>query len=129
MAEIKKTDEQWRQILDPEVYRITREKGTEYPGTGVFLHHKERGEYMCACCETPLFKDDYKFDSGCGWPAFDKSYPGTVNYIRDTSHGMIRIEIVCANCDAHLGHVFDDGPTETGKRYCVNSLSLSFRSA
>jgi len=126
MTKIVKTEEQWRQQLDEEAYRVTREKGTEYPGSGKFLYNKETGIYHCVCCSTELFSSEQKFDSGCGWPSFDNCFDGKVEYIKDTSHGMIRIEIVCANCDSHLGHVFDDGPTETGKRYCVNSVSLTF---
>lgn len=126
MAKIKKTEQEWLDQLGPEVYKITRQKGTEYPGTGIYLTHHENGQYLCKCCQAPLFKDSHKFQSHCGWPSFDQSYDNSVEYIKDTSHGMIRVEIVCAQCDAHLGHIFDDGPTETGNRYCVNSASLTF---
>ena len=126
MAKLTKTEQQWQQELDEETYRVTRQKGTEYPGTGKYLHHNEKGEYACICCGEVLFNSEQKFDSHCGWPSFDDCIEGKVEYLKDKSHGMIRIEIVCSNCDAHLGHVFDDGPTETGKRYCVNSVSLSF---
>lgn len=126
MSKVNKTEQEWRAQLDSETYRVTREKGTEYPGTGKYLHHFENGNYDCICCGETLFESDHKFDSGCGWPSFDKSIEGKVEYIKDMSHGMVRIEIVCASCDAHLGHVFEDGPTETGNRYCVNSVSISF---
>lgn len=126
MSKITKTDEQWLEQLGSEAFKVTRKKGTEYPGTGEFLNHSERGVYVCRCCQSPLFTFDSKFNAHCGWPAFDQSIDGAVEYIKDHSNGMTRIEILCTNCDAHLGHIFDDGPTETGKRYCVNSLSLSF---
>lgn len=127
MTKISKTDLEWQQQLDEETYRVTRQKGTEYPGTGKYLHHNEKGEYTCICCGEVLFSSEQKFDSHCGWPSFDDCIEGKVEYHKDNSHGMTRIEIVCTNCDSHLGHVFDDGPTETGKRYCVNSVSLSFK--
>jgi peptide-methionine (R)-S-oxide reductase len=112
--------------LDPEQYRVLKEKGTESPFSGQYNLHFEQGTYACAACNTPLFESGTKFDGHCGWPSFDKAIKGRVKYIKDNSHGMIRTEIVCAKCGGHLGHIFDDGPTETGKRYCVNSLSLSF---
>ncbi|PID68530.1 MAG: peptide-methionine (R)-S-oxide reductase [Flavobacteriia bacterium] len=125
---IQKTDAEWRAILSDEQYRILREKGTEYPGTGDYYMHFEEGTYVCAGCGTPLFESNHKFESRCGWPSFDDAIEGKVLYKRDTSHGMIRTEILCANCDGHLGHVFDDGPRNTtGKRYCVNSVSLDFK--
>lgn len=126
MSKITKTDQEWQQQLDDETYRVTRQKGTEYPGTGKYLNHFEDGTYRCVCCGEVLFKSDSKFDAGCGWPSFDASIEGKVEYHRDISHGMIRTEIVCANCDSHLGHVFEDGPTQTGNRYCVNSVSITF---
>lgn len=126
MIKITKTEKEWRAQLDEETYRVTREKGTEYPGTGKYLHHNEAGDYLCTCCGSKLFDSTQKFDSGCGWPSFDSCTVDSIEYVKDSSHGMIRIEIVCANCDAHLGHVFDDGPTDTGKRYCVNSVSITF---
>ena len=123
-----KTDEEWKNILTPEQYHVLREKGTDYPFTGKFYLHKEKGVYMCAGCGAELFTSDMKFDSDCGWPSFDKEIAGgKIKQIRDTSIGMIRIEIVCAKCDSHLGHIFDDGPTITGKRYCVNSTSIDFK--
>lgn len=127
MEKLIKTKEQWQQQLDEETYRVTREKGTEYPGTGLYLNHKEDGSYACVCCGEVLFESKHKFDYGCGWPSFDSCIEGKVEYLKDTSHGMIRTEIICQKCDSHLGHVFEDGPTETGNRYCVNSVSLSFK--
>ena len=123
-----KSEEEWKKILTPEEYRVLREKGTEAPFTGKYYLHKEKGVYACAACGAELFTSDMKFDSGCGWPSFDREIAGgKIIQKRDTSHGMIRIEILCANCNSHLGHIFDDGPTETGMRYCVNSVSLGFR--
>lgn len=125
---VNKTEEEWKKILSPEQYHILREKGTERPGTGEYNKHKEAGTYACAACGTELFTSEQKFDSHCGWPSFDNNIAGgdRVKQIPDFSHGMIRTEIVCANCGGHLGHIFDDGPTATGQRYCVNSLSLKF---
>lgn len=124
---IQKTNAEWKAELTPEQYNVLIEKGTEYPGTGEYYMNFEEGTYVCAACKTPLFKSDNKFESHCGWPSFDDAIPGRVAYKKDTSHGMIRTEIVCATCGGHLGHVFDDGPQETtGQRYCVNSLSLEF---
>ncbi|WP_224482691.1 peptide-methionine (R)-S-oxide reductase MsrB [Robertkochia aurantiaca] len=120
------SEEQWKEKLDPDSYYVLRKKGTERPFTGQYNMHFEDGSYSCKACGTTLFTADQKFESGCGWPSFDQSIEGTVEYVRDNSHGMIRTEILCANCGSHLGHVFDDGPTETGRRYCVNSLSLDF---
>lgn len=123
-----KTEEEWKKVLAPEVYRILREKGTERAFTGVYDKHFEEGVYTCAGCKVELFPSDSKFDSHCGWPAFDSAKDGVIKEERDLSFGMIRVEIMCANCGGHLGHVFTDGPTETGLRYCVNSLSLNFKS-
>ncbi len=117
----------WKKKLTPQQYFILREKGTEHPHTGALLHNKEKGIYKCAGCGNELFTDEMKFDSHCGWPSFDNEIEGgKIKQTVDLSHGMRRIEITCANCGGHLGHIFDDGPTETGKRYCVNSLSLTF---
>jgi len=121
---IEKTEAEWREQLGEERYRILRLKGTERPHSGTYNLSFEKGTYACGACHTPLFNSNSKFDSGCGWPSFDESIEGTIEYIRDTSFGMIRTEIVCATCGSHLGHVFDDGPTQTGQRYCVNSLSI-----
>ena len=123
---IKKTEAQWKLELGEEKYRILRQKGTEYPHSGTYNLHTENGTYVCGGCKEPLFESNSKFDAHCGWPSFDESIPGKVQYIKDNTHGMIRTEILCANCGGHLGHVFDDGPTKTGVRYCVNSLSIDF---
>ncbi|MFD2562178.1 peptide-methionine (R)-S-oxide reductase MsrB [Aquimarina rubra] len=121
-----KTEEEWKKELSEEQYRILRQKGTERPFTGEYNIHSENGTYKCMACHVPLFESTSKFDSGCGWPSFDQSIEGSVEYIKDTSHGMIRTEILCSNCGSHLGHIFNDGPTETGQRYCVNSVSIDF---
>ncbi|PVW15678.1 peptide-methionine (R)-S-oxide reductase MsrB [Marixanthomonas spongiae] len=123
---IQKTEAEWRKELGEEKYRILREAGTERPHTGKYNIHFEDGTYKCGACHTPLFKSESKFESSCGWPSFDEAIDGAVEYVRDTSLGMIRTEILCANCGSHLGHVFNDGPTETGQRFCVNSLSVDF---
>jgi len=125
---LPKTETEWKDQLSPEQYTVLRQKGTERPGTGEFLNHDEKGVYTCGGCGTELFTSDMKFDSHCGWPSFDREITGgKVKQIKDFSHGMVRTEIVCAKCGGHLGHIFDDGPTETGQRYCVNSLSLGFK--
>lgn len=122
-----KTEAEWREELGEERYRILRKKGTESPFSGTYNLHFEDGAYACGACKTPLFESNSKFESGCGWPSFDESLQGAVEYVQDRSFGMIRTEILCANCGSHLGHVFDDGPTKTGQRYCVNSLSVDFQ--
>lgn len=125
--EINRTEEEWKKILTPEQYYVLREKGTDRAFSGKFYMHKEKGMYACAACGNELFSSDMKFDSDCGWPSFDRELAGgKIKQVRDTTHGMIRIEIVCAKCGSHLGHIFDDGPTVTGQRYCVNSTSISF---
>lgn len=124
---IQKTEEEWKEILTEEEYRILREKGTEYPFTGEYNDHYKEGVYSCAACDFELFDSSQKFKSHCGWPSFDSELGGDrVERVADNSLGMKRVEILCGNCGGHLGHIFDDGPTETGMRYCVNSVSLKF---
>lgn len=124
---VQKTDAEWREQLTSAQYQVLRQKGTERPHTGEYDLHFEDGIYTCAGCGAELFSSDSKFDAHCGWPSFDKALNNnTVKEVLDKSHGMIRTEIVCANCGGHLGHVFNDGPTETGMRYCINSVSLDF---
>jgi len=130
LEKIRKTDAEWKTQLSPQVYNITRQAGTERPWTGEFNEHKEKGTYVCACCDLPLYNSTEKFDSHCGWPSFwQGAIPGNITEKADTSHGMRRVEINCARCDAHLGHVFEDGPKPTGMRHCVNSASLKFQGA
>ena len=130
MDKVDKTNEEWRAELSPEAFHVTRQSGTEPPFTGAHLNEKGIGTFGCICCRLPLFKSDTKFDSGCGWPSFFEPLEGAnLVEIEDRSHGMVRVEVQCARCDAHLGHVFPDGPPPTGLRYCINSVCLSFEAA
>ena len=123
-----KTEQEWKEILSPQEYYVLREKGTDRPGDGGYTKHFEKGTYHCAACDAQLFESGSKYESHCGWPSFDDAIKGSVEYVLDKSHGMIRTEIICTNCEGHLGHIFDDGPTDTtGKRYCVNTTSIRFK--
>ena len=125
---IDKSDEEWRRSLTPEQYRITRQAGTEPAFTGPHLEVKDAGTFECVCCGAPLFQTDVKYESGSGWPSFYKPLsPEAVQEHEDLSHGMRRVEVVCSKCDAHLGHVFPDGPQPTGLRYCINGHALNFK--
>ena len=124
---IEKTDKYWKTKLNPEEFKILREKGTELPFTGKFNDHFKEGTYVCKGCATPLYKSESKFDSHCGWPSYDSAIEGSLELIPDSSAGMLRTEIICSNCGGHQGHVFNDGPTHTGLRYCVNSASIDFK--
>lgn len=122
------SDQEWRDKLTAEEFRVCRQKGTERPFTGELLNVEANGEYACKCCGKLLFTSEHKFDAGCGWPSFyEEAAAGNIEYIEDHTLGMSRVEIVCSYCDSHLGHVFPDGPEPTGKRYCVNSVSIDFK--
>lgn len=127
---VQLSEEEWKKILPQEVYYIARKKGTERPWSSKFETSKEIGTYYCAACGNPLFQSDTKFESGCGWPSFYQPISKTsIIYLEDRSHGMVRTEVECGRCKAHLGHVFDDGPKPTGLRYCINGVILDFKKA
>ena len=128
---IQKPDADWQTLLqskgaEPHAFQVTRHAATERPGSGKYAQHWADGSYHCICCDAKLFDANTKFDAHCGWPSFSLAVPGAITEITDRSHGMVRVETVCRQCGAHLGHVFDDGPTDTGLRYCMNSASLNF---
>jgi len=122
-----KKEKEWKKNLSPEQYHILREKGTEAPFIGKFVKFDQKGKYVCAACGNELFSSETKFEAHCGWPSFYEAKKEAVEFREDLSHGMKRIEVICKKCGSHLGHIFDDGPQPTGKRYCINSLALNFK--
>ena len=127
-GKVEKTEAEWREILTPEQFRITRKKGTEAPHSGALCGIHEAGKYNCVCCDTPLFDSTIKFESGTGWPSFTQPITeNAIKYEKDTAFGMVRVEVMCNTCDAHLGHVFPDGPKPSGLRYCINSESMKLQ--
>jgi peptide-methionine (R)-S-oxide reductase len=124
---VNKSDKEWKAQLDPTQYQVTRHAATERPFSGKYWDHWENGRYKCVACGEPLFSSASKFDAGCGWPSYDQALEaGLIERVIDRSHGMVRVEVRCQNCGSHLGHVFDDGPTSTGERYCINSAAIDF---
>ncbi len=121
---VEKTEQEWKAQLSPEAFAVCRQHGTEAPFSGKYYDYKGEGIYKCVCCDAPLFEAETKFDSGTGWPSYYEAIEDAVTEIKDMTHGMIRVEVRCASCDAHLGHVFPDGPEPTGQRYCINSVCL-----
>ena len=124
---VTKTKQEWKEQLTPEEFSVCREQGTEAPFSGQLYDNKEEGIYSCVCCHEPLFESSTKFDSGTGWPSYYEAIEDAIVELKDTTHGMIRVEVRCSSCDAHLGHLFLDGPEPTGLRYCINSVCLNFK--
>ena len=123
---VNKTVQEWKAQLSEEAFYVARQHGTEAPFSGKFYDYKGDGLYRCVCWDAPLFESDAKFDSGTGWPSYFEAVEGAITEIKDVTHGMLRVEVICSQCEAHLGHVFPDGPEPTGQRYCINSVCLNF---